>query len=96
MARQRRARQTVLPGTEEQYVPEVTDAVLAYVEARDQRMALTVEETDAQEELQRLMKEHRLKRYVTPEGLTAVLVEASACKVKVSKPRAVEVNGEED
>lgn len=59
----KRPKQDELPGVERPKIKEVEDAAEAYEEARDERMKLTEEETEAQVALVEVMKKHKVKVY---------------------------------
>ena len=56
-------RQMRIPGTEAQKIKELDTAAEAYVEARDERMALTEKEVEARDALVSVMKKHELAVY---------------------------------
>lgn len=89
----KRDKQTVIAGLAPQYHDDLDEAVREYVEARDIRMEQTKEETRTQAELAAKMKEKKLKRYKTPEGLEATYMSATAEKVKVKSPKEPGENG---
>jgi translation elongation factor P/translation initiation factor 5A len=80
-------RQKEIPGTERQSIPEIDEAALAYVEARDERMALTDREVEQRELLLRRMTEHKQETYKFVDGETEFRVDLAqpAVKPKVSK-----------
>jgi len=56
-------RQTQIPGTERKSVPEVEEAALGYIEARDERMTHTKREKQKKLELLAVMRAHRVTKY---------------------------------
>lgn len=63
--------QMKIPGTERaDRIEEIEQADIAYIEKRDERMALQAEENDAQEELTAVLNKHnRLSyKYEGPDG----------------------------
>ena len=93
--RTKRPRQSVIPGTEPMFDQGLDDAGNEYVEARDERMALTRRETETQASLKILMIDRGLVKYVTAEGLVATHVHSEADKVSVKVPKAgLDVNGD--
>jgi hypothetical protein len=59
----KRAKQQMIPGTEPLDIPEVSNAMESYVEARDARMAYGKQEVDFAGKLLDLMKSHNLQSY---------------------------------
>lgn len=86
-----RPRQTVMPGAEEEYIPEVTASVISFIEARDRSKDAAEELKEARAALVDVMKQHRLTKYVTPERLVATYELKE--KVLVKKPKGVVVSG---
>lgn len=77
----KRSKQLQIPGTEPEHFPELDEAAEEYVERRDARMAMGKRETEAQDELVKLMHDHGLKNYEY-DGLTVILVNKEKAKVR--------------
>lgn len=77
-----------LPHQEPERHQAVDAAARAYADARDTRMACTVEEHEAHTQLLAEMNKANLKRYVTSEGLTVTVNEQQKVKVAEDKPAA--------
>ena len=78
-------KQGYLPGTEPETIAEIEQAADSFRRLRDERMELTRDEVQAQENLLRVMKKHGRREYRYEDGSTRFLVEIveSAEKVKV-------------
>lgn len=63
-------------------IPEIDKAARQYVEVRDERMALTTQETDRRAKLLQLMKEHKQDNYTTKSGMQVTVTYGDE-KVKV-------------
>lgn len=77
-------KQLRIAGTARQdIIADIEQAAAHYVTVRDQRMELTEEEVQAQQELVRLMDEHKLTSYqCDEEDLTVEMVDKRKAKVK--------------
>jgi len=53
-----------LPGTEDAAITEIQNAMIAYVEHRDERMAMTKPEGELKDKLIKAMQKHKRSRYV--------------------------------
>jgi hypothetical protein len=85
--RRKRAKQTMIPGTEPERIKEIEDAAENYVSARDERMGLTEEETKRKVRLIEAMKKYDLETY----NFAGYMVERNRIEednVKVKKARA--------
>lgn len=80
-------KQLQIAGTEPKTVAEVDEAALAYVEKRNERMALTVEEVEARATLIETLKKHEITDlYRFSDGEDEFEVDLVATeKVKVRK-----------
>lgn len=78
-----RKKQTELPGMERQTIQEVNDAAEAYVDARDERMALTEKEVTAKDALIRAMQKHELTVYRDETASPPLVVTIVEGKVNV-------------
>lgn len=80
----RRPRQADLPGTEDRAIKALEDKAHEYVNVRDERMALSKDESELKGALLALMKKHGKTEYKR-DGITITIVpEAETVKVKVS------------
>jgi hypothetical protein len=84
-------KQERVPGTELKKDKKLSDAAAVYVDKRDQRMAWTEEESDAKEELIKLMQERDLDYYA--DDTFEVRLKHTDTTVKV-KRRKTEVDAE--
>lgn len=93
--RRKRAKQKMIPGTEQETVKEVEDAAENYVKARDERMVLTEFEVKAKDKLIEVMRKYDLSIYKF-EDYTVTLdhVEKDDVKVKKAKQPGEESNGQ--
>jgi len=91
-------KQTHIPGTEPKSIKEVDTAAEAYVEARDERMALTEKEVEAKDALINVMKKHDLSVYRDDEADPPLVVTIipGVDKVKVSRVTDGDDVGAED
>ena len=98
MARTATKKQTSIPGTEPKSITEVDTAAEAYVEARDERMALTEKEVEAKDALINVMKKHDLSVYRDDEADPPLVVTIipGVDKVKVSRVTDGDDVGAED
>lgn len=83
--KRRTPRQPDLPGTEDRAIAELEDAADTYAETRDQRMALTVEETGLKATILRLMKAHKKTTYHRNGVSIEIVAEEETVKVRVKK-----------
>lgn len=90
-------KQTSIPGTEPKSITEVDTAAEAYVEARDERMALTEKEVEAKGNLLRVMEKHDLTTYrdESADPPLLVIVVPGESKVKVRREAEDDEAGEE-
>jgi hypothetical protein len=91
--RARKPKQAYIPGTEPPSFPAIDSAAEEYVAARDDRMARLKEEIKCGDKLLALMKEYSLESY-SFDGCDVVL--DSKTKVKVSRKKDAEDNGDDD
>ena len=91
--RTKRPKQGYLPDLEPVTIREIDNAADAYVEVRDERCALSAEETKRREKLIELMRKHRLKIYEYEEKVVTFEHEDKA-KIKVKPKKSVEENGD--
>lgn len=80
-------KQLQIAGTETKAIKEVDSAAEAFVEARDERMALTEREVEAREALIAVMNKHKLDVYLDDDATPPLLVTLiqGEDKVKISK-----------
>jgi hypothetical protein len=76
-------RQQRIKGTEAESIKEINDAAEAYVDVRDQRMALTKDEVTAKEKLTTLMLEHGLETYRDEDASPPLVVTLVPGEAKV-------------
>jgi len=95
MARGRKQDSLPAPGMERDSIPEIDEAALEYVAARDERMRRAVEEKKKYEALVGVLKRHNLEhyRFDTDDGVT-MSVDKVAVDVKV-KVKKVKGDGDE-
>lgn len=79
-----KAKQTDLPGMENRDIPEIEQAAERYRDVRDDRIALTKDESEAKQALIAVMKKHNRQVY-THNGLSITLEEIDNVKVKSAK-----------
>lgn len=85
-------KQPRLPGMVPEKVAEIEDAMEHYRAVRDERMQLTAREGEANEALVKVMQEHKVKEYVSPDGRgKATIITEQKVKAKVS---AVKMTGD--
>ena len=77
----KRPRQKKLPGMADVSIQEIDDAAAAFVDVRDNRMALTREEVEASEKLLEVMRKHKLTTY-SYDGKTVSITSQQKVKVK--------------
>src|SRR5262245_14980556 len=70
------------PGVGQVNVPEIDRAAERYVEARDERMAMTPKEVEAKKKLLELMKKHQLRVYRFDDRIVEIVHKDEAVKVK--------------
>lgn len=97
MAKKKAAKRTAkvnrrLPGMETTAIKPIENAALAYEQVRDERMALTEQETAAQETLKNVMRKHgkrHYKRKLTDGSVLEVniVTEKEKAKVKHTPPK---------
>lgn len=92
--RSKRAKQGHLPTMEPPSIPEIEAAAAEYVEARDERQALTKREIEKKTILMHLMKEHGLSVYDF-DNLRVIIDARENVKVNVRKADE-ESNGEQE
>ena len=95
MARKAKAKQGRLDGMEPESIREIDDAAENYFDVMQDRCKLSKEEDEAKDALIDKMKENRLDRYETPDGLIVSVTSKSnvRCKRKVASG---EENGDGD
>jgi hypothetical protein len=76
-------RQKALPGMSDRKLKDLHDAALAYAEARDERMTLSVAEVDAKKLLLVLMKKHKKEHYEYEGVVIDVVHEKENVKVRI-------------
>lgn len=74
-----------LPGHEPEVIQELEDAADNYYDAVQDRIPLTKAEDEAKDSLIDKMKEHKLDRYITQDGLVVAITAVSNVKVKKKK-----------
>lgn len=80
-----RAKQQQLPGTEDHRLEDLHSAAEAYVDVRDERMALTEKEVERRDEVRTLMLKHKKKVYHC-DGVEIKIIDGEPkIKVKVRK-----------
>jgi hypothetical protein len=92
---QPKKKQTEIPGTQPDKIPEIETAAAAYVEARDERMSLTEREVARREELEAAMTKHGLTEYAYEDGEERYRVELTATEVKARVRRLRSIGTEE-
>lgn len=88
-----RKRQKHLPTMEPPSIPEIDKAAEEYVEARDERMAMTEREVDTHDTLLSLMRENGLTSYEFDDH-TVTLETKAKCRVKRKKDPEAEGDGD--
>jgi hypothetical protein len=88
-------KQLEIAGTERKRIKEVDDAMESYVDARDERMALTEKEVDALAALATVMKKHKLNVYRDDNADPPLVVEVTPGEDKI-KVKRVKVKEESD
>ena len=81
------AKQRRLPGFEDPVIEELVEAAEEYVEIRDQRMALTPQETELKTNLLNLMHKHKRKTYNHNGIQIEIVAEEETVKVRVKKEK---------
>ncbi len=87
-------KQLQIAGTEKKAITEVNAAAEAYVEARDERMALTVREVEAREALITVMQKHKLDVYRDDDASPPLLITLIAGEDRVKVSRVAEDDAE--
>lgn len=77
--------QNYIPGTEPPRIEELDKLAMEYRAKRDERMALSEEESKLQTRLLELMHKHQLAKYPIPDTDLQVVVEPTDEKAKVKK-----------
>jgi hypothetical protein len=77
------AKQKRLPGVEDPEIEELVSAAESYAEIRDQRMALTPQETELKGELLKLMHKYKRKTYKHNGIEINVVTEEETVRVRV-------------
>lgn len=86
--------QEFIPGCEPQEpIQELDDAARIYLDAMQDRKALTEDEDAAKDSLLLKMKEHGLHRYEGGNGYVVTITDSSKLKVKKKKDAEPEANG---
>jgi hypothetical protein len=81
------AKQQRLPGTEDAEIEELHDAAFEYAGIRDQRMALTPQETGLKQKVLALMKKYKKQTYAHNGVEIEVVAEEETVKVRVKKEK---------
>lgn len=87
--------QVEVPGTERVKIPELDAIVDRYVKIRDSRMALTDQEIEARQALEKMMEKHKVETYMTSDGERMAYLKASEVKAKVKLVNSEPNGGEE-
>jgi hypothetical protein len=82
-------RQQSLPGLEDRAIAVLDDAALSYAEIRDQRMELTLQETQAKDKVSKLMHKRGKTKYQHGNILIELIPEGEKVKVRI-KPEGEE------
>lgn len=78
-------KQTEIPGTEQAYDEELSDAASALHKIRTARMKLTAKESEAAEKLLDLMREKKVESYVDDDNELRVRLKPGKDRVSVTK-----------
>lgn len=89
--RQRKPKQTYIPGTEPPCFPEIDGAAENYYEAMQERVKLSKEEDEAKDNLIDKMKAHGLTRCEYDDKVVSITDKSN---VKVKRKKTVESNGD--
>lgn len=79
-----KAKQADLPGMEDRDIPEIEEAAERYRDVRDERIALSKDESTAKQSLIAVMKAHKRSVY-SRNGMSITLEEIDNVKVKTAK-----------
>jgi hypothetical protein len=79
-----KAKQVDLPGMEDRDIPEIEEAAERYRDVRDDRIALSKDESTAKQALIAVMKAHKRSVY-SRNGMSITLEEIDNVKVKTAK-----------
>lgn len=77
------ARQESLPGLEDRAIKAIDNAAMDYAEVRDQRQALTADESSLKAELLELLKKHKKTHYKHGKVEVTLVTEKENVKVRV-------------
>ena len=77
------SKQVEVPGTERVKIPELDEKIERYVKIRDSRMALTEQEIEARQALEKMMEKHKVETYMTSDGERMAYLKTSEVKAKV-------------
>jgi hypothetical protein len=83
----KKPRQARLPAVDDPEIEELEAAAEEYVEVRDRRMALTVDEVELKETLLSLMHKHSKQKYVHDGIEIRVVAKDETVKVKIAKDK---------
>jgi hypothetical protein len=83
-ARTAKPKQVDLPGMEDRDIPEIEEAAERYRDVRDERIALSKDESTAKQSLIAVMKAHKRSVY-SRNGMSITLEEIDNVKVKTAK-----------
>jgi hypothetical protein len=89
--RKRRPKQPYLEGMEPPSIPAIDSAADVYQEAKEARMKLSEEESEAKKALIAVMVEHQQTTYKTPDGIMVNLLED---RTVTTKRQQASPNGE--
>ena len=92
----RTKRQQEIPGTERKAIGEIDSAAEAYIEIRDERMALTKQEVEKKGALMAAMQKHKLDTYCDENAVPALLVTLVPGEDKVKVRRAEDEDPESE
>lgn len=80
-------RDTALPGMEDSAIEAIEKAAIAYVEVRDERMALTQQETLLKDKLLKVMHAHKKDHYSRGNLDIRIVPEGETVKVRLKKEK---------
>jgi hypothetical protein len=85
----KRPRQQRIPGTEDAKIDALEDAAQDYAAKRDQRMQLTIQESDLKMTLLRLMKENKKETYRRDGVEINIVHEEETVRVRIGKSELI-------
>jgi hypothetical protein len=85
----KRPRQQRIPGTEDAKIDALEDAAQDYAAKRDQRMQLTIQESDLKMTLLRLMKENKKETYQRDGVEINIVHEEETVRVRIGKSELI-------